>query len=99
MKYGVIILPEEQWSTSKAKWQRAEEFGFDYAWTYDHLAWRSLKDSTWFGSIEILTAASMATQHIRLGTLVASPNFRQPVPFAKDLLTLDDISEGHIIPG
>ena len=39
-----------------------------------------------------LTAAALATTTMRIGTLVASPNFRHPVPFAKELVTLDDIS-------
>jgi len=30
------------------------------------------------------------TSRLRLGTLVASPNFRHPLPFAKDLIALDD---------
>jgi alkanesulfonate monooxygenase SsuD/methylene tetrahydromethanopterin reductase-like flavin-dependent oxidoreductase (luciferase family) len=30
---------------------------------------------------------------------VASPNFRHPVPFAKELMTLDDISDGRLTLG
>ena len=41
----------------------------------------------------------MTTSHIRLGTLVTSPNFRHPVPLAKDLLSIDDISNGRLIVG
>lgn len=99
MKYGVLILPESRWPIAKRIWQRAEALGFDHVWTYDHLAWRSLRDSAWFGAVPTLTAAALATQHIRLGTLIASPNFRHPVPFAKELLTLDDISEGRLTVG
>ena len=29
--------------------------------------------------------------------MVASPNFRHPVPFAKELMTLDDISGGRLV--
>ena len=36
---------------------------------------------------------------MRLGPLVASPNFRHPVPFAKELMTLDDISGGRLTLG
>ena len=99
MKYGVLILPESRWSTAKWVWQRAEELGFDHVWTYDHLAWRSLRDSAWFGAVPTLTAAATVTRRIRIGPLIASPNFRHPVPFAKDLLTLDDISEGRLTVG
>jgi alkanesulfonate monooxygenase SsuD/methylene tetrahydromethanopterin reductase-like flavin-dependent oxidoreductase (luciferase family) len=96
---GVLILPEHRWPTAREVWRRAEELGFDHAWTYDHLAWRSLRDSPWFGAVPTLTAAALATARIRLGTLVASPNFRHPVSFAKELVTLDDISGGRVTLG
>jgi alkanesulfonate monooxygenase SsuD/methylene tetrahydromethanopterin reductase-like flavin-dependent oxidoreductase (luciferase family) len=99
MRLGVVILPELPWSAAQPLWRRAEELGFDHAWTYDHLAWRSLRDSAWFGTVPTLAAAAMATERIRLGTLVASPNFRHPVPFATELVTLDDISGGRLTLG
>lgn len=70
--------------------------GFDHAWTYDHLSWRTLADEPWFAAIPTLTAAATVTSTIRLGTLVASPNFRHPVPFSKELVTLDDICGGRL---
>jgi alkanesulfonate monooxygenase SsuD/methylene tetrahydromethanopterin reductase-like flavin-dependent oxidoreductase (luciferase family) len=36
---------------------------------------------------------------MRLGTLVTSPNFRHPVTLAKELITLDDVSDGRITLG
>ncbi len=99
MRIGVLILPELPWSAAREVWRRAEELGFDHAWTYDHLAWRSLRDSPWFGAIPTLTAAATVTGRIRLGTLVASPNFRHPVSFAKELITIDDISGGRFTLG
>jgi alkanesulfonate monooxygenase SsuD/methylene tetrahydromethanopterin reductase-like flavin-dependent oxidoreductase (luciferase family) len=99
MRLGVLILPEFRWATAQAVWRRAEMSGFDHAWTYDHIAWRSFRDETWFGAIPTLTAAAMVTSRIRLGTLVASPNFRHPVPFAKELVALDDISDGRVTVG
>lgn len=80
-------------------WRRAEELGFDHAWTYDHLVWGGLPDSAWFGTTPTLTAAAMVTSTIRLGTFVTSPNYRHPVPFMRDLLALDDISGGRFICG
>jgi alkanesulfonate monooxygenase SsuD/methylene tetrahydromethanopterin reductase-like flavin-dependent oxidoreductase (luciferase family) len=99
VRVGVLILPEWRWSEAKATWQRAEALGFDHAWTYDHIAWRDLRDSTWFSAIPTLTAAALATSTIRLGTLVASPNFRHPVSFAREIVTLDDISGGRLTLG
>jgi alkanesulfonate monooxygenase SsuD/methylene tetrahydromethanopterin reductase-like flavin-dependent oxidoreductase (luciferase family) len=99
MRYGVLLLPEFRWSIARALWRQVEELGFDHAWTYDHLAWRSLRDSTWFGAVPFLAAGAVVTERIRLGTLVASPNFRHPVPFARELVTLDDVSDGRLTLG
>jgi alkanesulfonate monooxygenase SsuD/methylene tetrahydromethanopterin reductase-like flavin-dependent oxidoreductase (luciferase family) len=99
MRIGIVILPTRRWSVARARWQSAEELGFDHAWTYDHLTWRELQNDPWFGAIPTLAAAATVTKRIRLGPLVASPNFRHPVPFAKELMTLDDLSEGRISLG
>ena len=96
MRVGVVLLPEHEWGTDRARWQHAEELGFDTAWTYDHLAWRTLADGPWFATIPTLVAAALSTSTIRLGTLVTSPNLRHPVTFAKDLMTLDSMSQGRL---
>ena len=84
---------------SRGARRRADELGFAHAWTYDHLAWRMFRDEPWFAAVPTLTAAALATERISIGTLVASPNFRHPLTFAKDLITLDDISRGRVIAG
>lgn len=99
MRLGVVILPDVRWAEAQRVWRRVEELGFDHAWTYDHLAWRTLRDSPWFGAIPTLTAAAAVTERIRIGPLVASPNFRHPVAFAKELITLDDIAGGRLTLG
>jgi alkanesulfonate monooxygenase SsuD/methylene tetrahydromethanopterin reductase-like flavin-dependent oxidoreductase (luciferase family) len=99
VRLGVVILPDATWASARGTWQRAEELGFDHAWTYDHIAWGALRDAPWFGSVPTLAAAATATTRVRIGTLVASPNFRHPVPFARDLLALDDISSGRLTLG
>ncbi len=99
MRFGVLILPAESWGEQSQTWRYAEALGFDHAWTFDHLAWRSFRDSPWFGAVPTLAAAAAVTSKIRLGTLVASPNFRHPVPFARELMTLDHISAGRFTLG
>ena len=99
MRFGVVILPEWRWSDAAAVWREAEDLRFDHAWTYDHLAWRTMRDEPWFAAIPTLTAAAAATSRVRLGTLVASITFRHPVPFAKELVALDDISNGRLTLG
>ncbi|WP_033217724.1 LLM class flavin-dependent oxidoreductase [Kitasatospora phosalacinea] len=99
MRLSTVILPIHRWSEGQQVWRRAEEFGFHAAYTYDHLSWRSFRDEPWFGSVPTLTAAACATERIRLGTLVTSPNFRHPVTLAKELITLDDVSGGRLTLG
>ncbi|WP_327310834.1 LLM class flavin-dependent oxidoreductase [Streptomyces sp. NBC_01243] len=99
MRLSTVILPIHRWSEGRKVWQRAEELGFHAAYTYDHLAWRSFRDGPWFGAVPTLTAAATATDRLRLGTLVTSPNFRHPVTLAKDLITLDDVSDGRTTLG
>jgi alkanesulfonate monooxygenase SsuD/methylene tetrahydromethanopterin reductase-like flavin-dependent oxidoreductase (luciferase family) len=99
MRFGLTILPERPWAQAAPMWRRAEELGFDHAWTYDHLVWGGLPDSPWYGTTPTLTAAAMVTSTIRLGTLVTSPNYRHPVTFMRDLLAMDDISGGRLICG
>jgi alkanesulfonate monooxygenase SsuD/methylene tetrahydromethanopterin reductase-like flavin-dependent oxidoreductase (luciferase family) len=99
MRFGLTILPEHRWAQAAPMWRRAEELGFDHAWTYDHLVWGGLPDSPWYGTTPTLTAAAMVTSTIRLGTFVTSPNYRHPVTFMRDLLALDDISGGRLICG
>ncbi|MGW4300757.1 LLM class flavin-dependent oxidoreductase [Streptomyces sp. NPDC004646] len=100
LRLSTLILPVDRWHEGgRAKWQRAEDLGFHAAYTYDHLSWRSFRDGPWFGAVPTLAAAAATTSRLRLGTLVASPNFRHPVTLAKELISLDDVSDGRITLG
>ncbi|MFB6722841.1 LLM class flavin-dependent oxidoreductase [Kribbella sp. NPDC056345] len=99
MRFGITILPEYRWKEAERRWRRAEELGFDHAWTYDHLTWGGLQDSPWYGTTPTLTAAALATSAIKLGTFVTSPNFRHPLALTREILALDDISDGRFLCG
>lgn len=99
MRTGIVILPEFRWSEAEPKWRLAEEYGFDHGWTYDHIGWRELVEGPWFDAVPTLTMAATVTSRIRLGALVASPNFRHPVHFARELTALDDVSDGRFVLG
>lgn len=99
MRYGICILPEYPWREAAPLWRRAEELGFEHAWTYDHLTWEGLPDSPWHSTFATLSAAAMLTERMTLGTFVSSPNFRHPALLARDVITLDDISGGRAVLG
>ena len=99
MRIGVLILPDTSWSENLARWRAVEAMGFDSAWTYDHIWWRGLRDESWFSAVPVLAAAAACTTRVRIGLMVASPNFRHPVLTAKDAIAIDDISCGRFVLG
>jgi alkanesulfonate monooxygenase SsuD/methylene tetrahydromethanopterin reductase-like flavin-dependent oxidoreductase (luciferase family) len=99
VRVGVVVLPEYTWPEARRRWQTVEDLGFDHAWTYDHMAWRTLAGGPWLGTAASLAAAATATSRIGLGTFVTSPNFRHPVPWAREVMALDDISGGRFLCG
>lgn len=99
LRHGITILPEGPWRELAPRWVAAEEMGFDHAWTYDHLVWGGLPDHEWHAAVPTLAAAAGVTSTIGLGTFVASPNYRHPYTFARDVLTLDDLSGGRFLCG
>jgi alkanesulfonate monooxygenase SsuD/methylene tetrahydromethanopterin reductase-like flavin-dependent oxidoreductase (luciferase family) len=94
---SAVVLPDRHpVSSFLADVQEAERAGVRAVWTYDHLTWPLLADGPWYGAVPLLAAAALSTERVRLGTQVASPNFRHPVPFAKELMTLDQLSGGRL---
>src|SRR5580698_7698661 len=96
MRVGLVILPSDRWSEARRQWEWAEDAGFCTAWTYDHIRWGGMPEGPWHAAIPVLSAAAAVTSRIRLGTLVATPNFRHPVTLARDAIALDDISHGRL---
>jgi alkanesulfonate monooxygenase SsuD/methylene tetrahydromethanopterin reductase-like flavin-dependent oxidoreductase (luciferase family) len=99
VRVGLVILPQRRWPEQALMWRRGEELGFDHLWTYDHLTWDPLAGTPWGATIPTLVAAATVTSRARLGTWVASPNFRHPASFARELAALDDISGGRAMLG
>ena len=99
MRLGLMILTDTPWREGARRWLAAEKMGFDSVWTYDHLHWRTLRDSSWYTSLPMLAGAAAVTERITLGLMVASPNFRHPVTLSKDTVTIDDISGGRFVLG
>jgi len=93
---GLVILPSDRWREARRQWQWADDAGFVTAWTYDHVRWGGMPDGPWLSAVPVLAAAAVVTERVRLGTLVATPNFRHPVTLARDALALDDLSGGRL---
>jgi len=74
---------------------RAEELGFESAWTQES----TLGVSPQFSPIEAMTYAAACTERLRLGCVVFVSTLHSPVHLAKSLSTLDQLSRGRIEVG
>lgn len=100
MRIGIVIPPDRWWPEQRRRWQAAEAYGFAHAWTLDRLHGPAGRpDGPWLSAVPTLACAAGWTERIRLGTLVSTPAARHPVPFARDLVTLDDVSGGRLVLG
>lgn len=93
------MLPTDPWPETVRRAVEIEAMGYDHLWTYDHLSWRRYRDRDWHAAIPWLTGLAAATSRVRLGTMVATPNFRHPVALAKEAMTLDHVSSGRFVLG
>jgi alkanesulfonate monooxygenase SsuD/methylene tetrahydromethanopterin reductase-like flavin-dependent oxidoreductase (luciferase family) len=93
------MLPTDPWKVSVERARTLEALGYHHLWTYDHLSWRRYRDQDWHAALPWLTGIAGVTGRVRLGTMVASPNFRHPVTLAKEAMTLDHVSGGRLTLG
>jgi probable F420-dependent oxidoreductase len=75
-----------------AYFARAEELGFESAWTQESV----LGPSPVLGPAEAMTYAAACTQRLRLGCVVFVSTLHSPVHLAKSLSTLDQLSRGRL---
>jgi probable F420-dependent oxidoreductase len=79
----------------RAYFARAEELGFESAWTQESV----LGVGPQFSPIEAMTYAAACTQRMRLGCVVFVSTLHSPIHLAKSLSTLDQLSRGRLEVG
>ncbi len=80
----------------RGRWRDAERSGFDVLWNCDTVVDPDRPLNTMSDGPATLTMMAAETSRIRVGTLVTSLYFRQPVPFAKASVTVDHLSGGRL---
>jgi probable F420-dependent oxidoreductase len=82
---------------------QAEALGFDDVWVSEHII--VPKDANYppspsfYDPVLTLTWAAAFTRRVRLGTSVLVLPMRHPLPLAKELATLQNLSQGRLILG
>jgi probable F420-dependent oxidoreductase len=90
LQFGAIVYPQEWRYTA-----RIEELGYDSAWTSEHLFFYV----PMFDAMTVLAAMAAVTQRVKLGTAVTLLPLRQAAWTAKEVATVDIISDGRVILG
>ena len=76
-----------------------EELGFESLWVWDHILLGVEPHFPIIESLTLLTAVAARTKRIKLGTGVLVLPLRNPLVAAKQLSSIDQISNGRLIVG
>jgi alkanesulfonate monooxygenase SsuD/methylene tetrahydromethanopterin reductase-like flavin-dependent oxidoreductase (luciferase family) len=75
----------------------AETAGWDALFVWDHVVHHKNNGRSFGDPWMLLTAAALATERIKLGTLVTPVARRRPQQLARQVATLDNLSRGRVI--
>jgi alkanesulfonate monooxygenase SsuD/methylene tetrahydromethanopterin reductase-like flavin-dependent oxidoreductase (luciferase family) len=78
---------------------KIEQLGFDSLWVWDHVLLGVEPNFPIIEALTLLTAIAARTKKIKLGTGVLVLPLRNPVLLAKQLSSMDLLSEGRLIMG
>lgn len=76
---------------------KMEELGFDSLWVWDHILLGVDPNFPIIDSLTLLTAIAARTKRIRLSTGILVLPLRNPVVLAKQLSSMDQISNGRLL--
>src|SRR5215210_8515025 len=78
---------------------KVEELGFDSLWVWDHVLLGVEPNFPIIESLTVLTAVAARTSRIKLGTGILVLPLRNPVLLAKQLGSMDQLSQGRLLMG
>lgn len=87
------------WDEVRAAATAFDAYGFDSVWACDHIYGVPIPTLPIFEAWSELAAIAAITENVGLGTLVTPPFFRNPAVLAKQVATIDHISNGRTIMG
>ncbi len=78
---------------------RVEELGYDSVWVWDHVLLGVDPNFPIIDPLTVLTGIAARTTRIKMGTGILVLTLRNPVTLAKQLASMDQLSEGRLIMG
>jgi probable F420-dependent oxidoreductase len=112
MKFGVAIFPTDYSISMTELAPAAEQLGFESLWVAEHSHIPTSRLSAWPGGQELpkqyshtldpfvaLTVAALASKTLRIATGICLVVQRDPIHTAKQVASLDQISNGRFLFG
>ncbi len=112
MQYGVVMFPTEYAMAPDELAKALEERGFESVWFPEHTHIPASRRSPWPGGADLprdywssydpfvaLMAAGAVTKKLKLGTGICLVIERDPITLAKEVATLDRLSNGRVLFG
>ena len=112
MKFGVAIFPTDYAISMTELAPAAEQLGFESLWVAEHSHIPASRLSPWPGGAELpkaywhtmdpfvaLTAAALASRTLLVGTGICLVVQRDPIHTAKQVASLDHVSNGRVVFG
>ena len=112
MKFGVAIFPTDYAISMTELAPAVEQMGFESLWVAEHSHIPTSRLSPWAGGAELpkhywhtldpfvaLTVAALASKTIRIGTAICLLVERDPIHTAKEVASVDLVSNGRFIFG
>lgn len=96
VRFHVLIIPTVSWPELLRRARQVEALGFDAVALPDHLVDWTNPPAPWYDAWTALAAIAQATETVRLTTAVTQIPLRNPVMLARQVLTLDQISNGRV---
>ena len=96
LRFHVLLLPNVGWAELKARVLLLEELGLEVAALADHVVDWAHPTTPWLETWTALPALAEATRTIRLSTVVTQIPLRNPAMLARQVYTLDHISNGRM---
>jgi len=100
VRFGVT-LPQikRTWAEAREAAIEFDRLGYHSVWVCDHLYGVPMPNLPILEAWSELAAVAAVTQRVELGTLVTPPFLRNPAVLAKQVATIDQISNGRVIVG
>jgi alkanesulfonate monooxygenase SsuD/methylene tetrahydromethanopterin reductase-like flavin-dependent oxidoreductase (luciferase family) len=99
LRFQVEILPDLEWPALLERFQHVEALGFDLVGTGDQFVDSMNPSKPWFDLWALLAGVAQATHRIRIAPCVAQIPMRDPATLARQVLTVDHISNGRVEVG